>query len=707
MICSAGSMFAALRSPKLTSLPGDSDLSVMPDHRLAGWLAEGFECSTNPDQPFNVELSRGEGEDVNIRIVPPNGASRTATSLVCVVDTSGSMGTPADNPDGGERTGLSLLDVVKHALKAVIHTLGPNDSFALVSFSTRANVVLSFTAMDESGVKEAIAAVDRMRPDGTTNMWDGMEKALDLVRSSGDPSKQSAVFVFTDGVPNCIPPEGHQDAYKTYQRQHHVRANMSCFGFGYNLDSALLDGMSSLGGGAYSFIPDVGMVGTVFVHAVSNLLSCAASECIVTVETKDGGALYADDLPLPNTSSLVAAPDKLTFDLGTVNFGQSRDVVVRATNPQDLSVKVRCRVPGSCVHTVGVFGPDDPVRCSVQKARAQVVRSIVDARRLGQTDSDLKSALAAVGSVAGGIRELADNLSGGDDEAAEKYVSDLLQDLEGQVAMAVSRDDWFRRWGIHYLPSIQRAHVLQQCLNFKDPGMQHYGGELFRDVRDAADDRFNELPAPTPSIPQGRSSWAGNSGAASNSAPINMATFNNACGGCFATGRVLLATGERREVSEIAPGDRLAVGSEVVVVDRVVETRFNEDQMAELVDLGDGVLATPWHPVREADGSWRFPADIKPTVSLRVPAVYCFFLEQGGTHTIGEWEAVALGHELKGPVVSHPFFASRERVRTALDALPATNGRVILSAGDCLEHDSDGLVCGFRSSSCLEDAPIV
>merc|ERR1719482_50494 len=194
--------------------------------------------------------------------------------------------------------------------------------------------------MTESGLKKAIDAVNDMRPSGTTNMWDGMEKALDLVRDFGNPAKQSAVFVFTDGVPNCIPPEGHQAAYEGYQQQHQVHANMSCFGFGYNLDSALLDEMSSLGGGVYSFIPDVGMVGTVFVHAVSNLLSCAASECIVTVEAKDGSVLRAEDLPLANPRSLVETPTKLSFNLGMVNFGQSRDVVVRATSPSDISVTV-------------------------------------------------------------------------------------------------------------------------------------------------------------------------------------------------------------------------------------------------------------------------------------------------------------------------------------------------------------------------------
>jgi hypothetical protein len=484
---------------------------------------------------------------------------------------------------------------------------------------------------------------------------------------------------------------------------------MSCFGFGYNLDSALLDEMSSLGGGVYSFILDVGMVGTVFVHAVSNLLSCAASECIVTVEAKDGSAVDVDELVLLNPDSLVkTSSSKLTFDLGMVNYGQSRDVVVQASNPSELSVTVICKVRDLSVQMSGICLLDDYVRCSVAKARAQVVCGIVNARRLALSE-ELAAAQDGAGKVAEGITELKESLSGVDvDEKTEAYVSDLLLDLTGQIAMSVSRSDWFQKWGKHYLPSIQRAHMLQQCLNFKDPGMQHYGGLLFQDIRDVADDRFNELPAPTPSVSHYGGYGGGHTraygGTPANSAPINMACFNNAAGGCFATGLVLLASGERREVAEIAPGDRLAVGEEVVVVKSVVETRFRADQAAELVDLGDGVLATPWHPVRGADGKWQFPAEIKPTVSLHVPAVYCFFLKQGAAFTIGSWEAVALGHGLEGPVVSHPFFANRARIAEALDALPASDGRVILRAGSCLERDQDGLICGFRASDSHEDA---
>jgi len=670
----------------------------------AASAAVPVESVTNPDAKFTVELSKGEnsteelskgGVPVNIRVVPPNGTQRVPTSLVCVVDISGSMGTPAD-PPGGERTGLNLLDVVKHALKAVLHTLGPQDNFALIPFSSTAEVTLPFTAMDATGLQTAIEAVNKMRPTGQTNMWDGMLKALDLAKGTADPEKQTAIFVFTDGIPNLVPESGHQVAYMDYQEHNKVRANMSCFGFGYNLESALLDEMSSLAGGVYSFIPDVGMVGTVFVHAAANLLSCAASECIVTVEATDGSKVVADEIPLLNNMTLAAQPSKLRFDLGMVNYGQARDAVVRAENPDSLKVTVECQVRNLRVQMAGVYGPPAPARCKTQLARAWVVKNIVEARAGGaQGDEGLAAALANTSAVASKIQPVAQALAEDDDEAGqEKFVADLLQDLEGQIAMSLSRGDWFNKWGRHFLPSIQRAHVLQQCTNFKDPGMQHYGGDLFRDVRDVADDSFNELPAPQPSVVHTRSSVS--------AAPtISMSAFNNAAGPCFATGLVLLATGERREVAAIAPGDRLAApGDEVVTVQRVVETRFAADQVAELVDLGAGVLVTPWHPVRGADGSWSFPAELKPTVSVHVPAVYSFFLEEGGTYQVGEWDTVALGHGLTEPVVSHPFFADRARVAQALDALPATDGRVILDAGACLARDENGLVCGFRAPDC-------
>ncbi|CAJ1437271.1 unnamed protein product [Effrenium voratum] len=79
----------------------------------------------------------------------------------------------------------------------------------------------------------------------------------------------------------------------------------------------------------------------------------------------------------------------------------------------------------------------------------------------------------------------------------------LLEDVQGQVAEAVSRQDWYTSWGAHYLRSLSRAHLSQVCNNFKDPGVQGYGGELFQDVRDVADEIFLKLPPPNPAVRSG------------------------------------------------------------------------------------------------------------------------------------------------------------------------------------------------------------
>lgn len=50
----------------------------------------------------------------------------------------------------------------------------------------------------------------------------------------------------------------------------------------------------------------------------------------------------------------------------------------------------------------------------------------------------------------------------------------IAQDLSGQVKEALLKE-YYDKWGKHYLPSIARAHLLQQCNNFKDPGVQYYG----------------------------------------------------------------------------------------------------------------------------------------------------------------------------------------------------------------------------------------
>ena len=86
------------------------------------------------------------------------------------------------------------------------------------------------------------------------------------------------MLLLTDGMPTVSPPQGDVGAFEAYLEEHPAlekRFQLHTFGFGYGLDSKLLLELAATGRGAFSFIPDAKIVGTVFVNCVANALSCA------------------------------------------------------------------------------------------------------------------------------------------------------------------------------------------------------------------------------------------------------------------------------------------------------------------------------------------------------------------------------------------------------------------------------------------------
>ena len=76
---------------------------------------------------------------------PEFGLKRVSCDIVLVIDVSGSMSAAAPLPgpeddNDREATGLSVLDLVKHAARTILETLGPGDRLGIVTFSDDATV---------------------------------------------------------------------------------------------------------------------------------------------------------------------------------------------------------------------------------------------------------------------------------------------------------------------------------------------------------------------------------------------------------------------------------------------------------------------------------------------------------------------------------------------------------------------------------------
>ena len=145
------------------------------------------------------------------------------------------------NAHAKERSGLSQLDLVKHALKTIVHALTQNDRLSIVSFSDNAAILLKLREIDEDGRSIASAAIEQLQTDASTNIWDGLKTGLDILAEGQRPSgSNAALFLLTDGCPNVNPPEGHLPALAAYKATTNFTCSINTFGFGYNLESQLI-----------------------------------------------------------------------------------------------------------------------------------------------------------------------------------------------------------------------------------------------------------------------------------------------------------------------------------------------------------------------------------------------------------------------------------------------------------------------------------
>ena len=622
----------------------------------------GNELNDQDKQKFNI-VAKDElqvtasmrNQHVIVQVVPPNSKEavlRTPSSVVCVIDVSGSMGEEAkikNDAQTNETYGFNTLDLVKHALVTIIKSMTKDDKLSLVSFSNNAQIVLDLTMMDEFGRKKAYDAVASLKPDASTNLWDGLYRGMEVLRArkGDDLHKNAAVLLLTDGCPNVEPPRGHIPQLQKYKEDcgGEFPAIINTFGFGYSLDSKLLNEIAIVGKGTYAFIPDGSFVGTIFVNSISNLLSNVAVN--VTLEV-DLGNLKVNNLDLLKHFDKKTTEQKLELKLGSVQFGQSKSMVLPVTfldnDNKTLSGTLKYYSPfhDAVVNPfqVKIINTNDP-QAEISFFRVSSGSAMLDAvEHLRTVPGDLKSQEAIIQQLLNEIQS-----SNVKDDA---FIKDLVTDLKEQVSIALSKGEFFTKWGRHFLPSLARAHLLQQCNNFKDPGVQHYGGgEIFQKIRDKLEQKFLTLPAPEPSIKREK-----------NVHVSNMANFYNSQGVCFhGDCIVMMSDGSKKMVRELRKGDIVkSMEGKNAQIRCVIVTPIKNS--TGLVTLEGGLKLTPWHPVR-INGNYQFPINLAPVENVVCDKVYNFVLEEHHIMTINGVECVTLGHGFKdNNIVSHEYFGS-------------------------------------------------
>ncbi|CAF1259532.1 unnamed protein product [Rotaria sp. Silwood1] len=629
---------------------------------------------------------------VHISIQPPQDENRSLCDICCVVDTSGSMSDRAEiQNDKNEHYGLSQLDLVKHAIKTIIQSLQSQDRLSIVSFSDKATILFKLTNMNDEGKTKALTAIEKLSSDGSTNLWDGLQTGLNILsKEQRSIGSISALFLLTDGCPNVEPPGGHLKSLEKLKQKTNFTCIVNTFGFGYKLNSKLLEDISILGNsGSYAFIPDGSFVGTIFINAISTLLTTVATNLQL---------LFHEEYLLPTDYtrwySTKSTNEGTYFDLGSITFGQSKDLLIplapksiskcKFTLTYDNLKNMKKSVTFNLTNNVQQADVDLITRHKFRLEFVHCVRTALETMyeakiKSRNTKKQQKAAMDQIQALEKNMGKYANE--------NDEFIKDLFIDLTGQVRQAIEKEDWFHKWGIHFLPSLTRAHLLQFCNNFKDPGVQHYGkGTLFSKIRDEMDDIFCSLPAPKHS---------------QTSAPINMRVFHNAAGGClYGECTVRLMNGTTKLVKDVKPGDRMAPHGGMVIF--VVKTKCQNNK-AKMVILENDLIITAWHPIRLC-GQWIMPCSLVSSPNeISCDAVYNFVLNEGHSVLVNDVECVTLGHGFKEDVVRHTYYGSQRVIKDLqrLNLEQNNAGFIEITEETLMRNIKTGLVNGLRSQQIL------
>lgn len=649
------------KSPMNPSLPLSLD-QIVTNYAFASLLTTPI--VSNLEQTDKVEYLtptfylKMQDDATCITVVNPEEGNRLPRDIVFIVDKSGSMQVGAiiqTAPDViPEDHGLSVWDITIHSVITGLHTMCSNDRASIVLFSNTADVLLTLQPMTDQIRNSAIASLKKNNPTGGTNIHIGIKTALHILDSREDKSREATILLFTDGQPNERPPLGELAEFKRYvQKNEGMSPTLHTFGFGNNLMSDLLYDLSVAGKGSYNFIPDSSFLGTIFVNALANIFASYTSA---------GSVIYNSE----------------THEIGPMQYGQERWIMSKSIPDESKDAFLTFTQQGKLItvaESKDILSKDDYADIISRNWYIDTLKKCIQLC----IKNEFFNAHNEIYICKKHIRKT-------------KYGNALLADLDGEVSKAVTKI-YFNKWGKHWMFSILRAHELQICNNFLDPGVQLYGGNLYRELVEKANDIFNSLPPPEssakrPNIMQCRS----------------MEYYNNpTSGSCFpGENMVKMSDGKLKKVKNVIKGDKVQTEFGQATVVCVLKTKCSNNE-ADLVEVftknsSAFLTVTPYHPILW-EGTWIHPNSLPRSVSRRLilncDAVYSFLLDKEHTMIINNVVVISMAHERTEGVLEHWFYGT-QKVKDFMTTCPGWEDGLIVLNDTSTVRDKNGTFVGLK-----------
>ncbi|HSK00671.1 MAG TPA: VWA domain-containing protein [Kofleriaceae bacterium] len=286
---------------------------------------------------------------VRVRIVASElpGAKRPPLNLGLVLDTSGSM------------EGKAIAELRRSA-RQLVEKLRPGDRVSVVTFHSRAEVLVPGTVIDATSQPRVLAAIEAIRATGTTDLAAGLAAGLAQVQAGQAGTGQGGkaihrIVLLSDGVPNA---SAQLPAIVAGIRQYGF--SITTLGLGIDYDTALMTQLAQGTGGTFHYVEEPEQVAAVFDDELTRMTTAVGKNLVLTLSPGPGVTFQ----PMQGLS--IGGDGKANASLGDLPAGEVRDLMI--------PIKVAARGDASTAELVdAALAFDDVVNQAGRLGRAAFV----------------------------------------------------------------------------------------------------------------------------------------------------------------------------------------------------------------------------------------------------------------------------------------------------------------------------------------------
>lgn len=292
---------------------------------------------------------------------------RRPVDVAVVMDVSGSMGA------------RGKIAYARQAAKVLAGSMRSGDTYSLITFSDKAEVVIPATRVGHVGAVHA--AIDRIEEGGSTNLYAGLVAGAEQARTGLVGGKVGRMVILSDGKANV----GRTDTTSLSRFIGQVSRSgisVSTVGLGLDFDEDRMSYLADIGGGSYDFVDDPKQLQAVFRDELESIASVVARRTRLEVTLPPG----VEGLEVLGWNA-ARSDDGWTVDLGDIHAGESRKIVARV------------RVTGSATPTMDVANVTaryvDVIDAKDAVSLASATARVTTDRRVAQNSWDKPRAAAA------------------------------------------------------------------------------------------------------------------------------------------------------------------------------------------------------------------------------------------------------------------------------------------------------------------------